>query len=253
MNDILILSLLFLVGLVMGTISIIIGLKGPLSIKEYFNKCDYCNYKFKWFELIPVLPFLLKGGRCPYCNRKSSFWYPFLEIVSGLLFAVSYLIYGFEYEMLVFIVLTILTIMIFVSDFKYFIILDKPIWFLSSIILIVKWYTFGFKTLVESVCAGILIFVFMYLIRYFANMVFKRESLGGGDIKLSVFFGFLVAIRLSIVSLCLGSFLAFPYAIYYSILDKKKEIPFGPFLILGLFVVFVFMEPINTFIAIVFK
>lgn len=253
MNDILILSLLFLVGLVMGTISIIIGLKGPLSIKEYFNKCDYCNYKFKWFELIPVLPFLLKGGRCPYCNSKSSFWYPFLEIVSGLLFAVSYLIYGFEYEMLVFIVLTILTIMIFVSDFKYFIILDKPIWFLSSIILIAKWYTFGFKTLVESVCAGILIFVFMYLIRYFANMVFKRESLGGGDIKLSVFFGFLVAIRLSIVSLCLGSFLAFPYAIYYSILDKKKEIPFGPFLILGLFVVFVFMEPINTFIAIVFK
>jgi leader peptidase (prepilin peptidase)/N-methyltransferase len=195
----------------------------------------------------------MRGGRCSYCNKKSSFWYPFLEIVSGLLFAVSYLIYGFEYEMLAFIILTILTIMIFVSDFKYFIILDKPIWFLSIIILIAKWYTFGFKTFVESVCAGILIFLFMYSIRYFANMIFKRDSLGGGDIKLSTFFGVLVAIRLSVVSLCLGSFLAFPYALYYSILDKKKEIPFGPFLILGLFVVFVFMEPINTFIAIIFK
>ena len=253
MNEILILSLLFVVGLVVGTLSIIIGLKGPLPSKEYFNKCDHCNHKYKWYELIPVIPFLMRGGRCSYCNKKSSFWYPFLEIVSGLLFAVSYLIYGFEYEMLAFIILTILTIMIFVSDFKYFIILDKPIWFLSIIILIAKWYTFGFKTFVESVCAGILIFLFMYSIRYFANMIFKRDSLGGGDIKLSTFFGVLVAIRLSVVSLCLGSFLSFPYALYYSILDKKKEIPFGPFLILGLFVVFVFMEPINTFIAIIFR
>ncbi len=253
MCNILILSLLFLLGLVVGTISIIIGLKGPLPSKEYFNKCDHCNYKYKWYQLLPVIPFLINRGRCPRCNKKSSFWYPFLEIVSGLLFSVSYLMYGFEYEMLAFIVLTILTIMIFVSDFKYFYILDKPIWFFSIIILIAKWITYGFKVFILSLCAGILIFIFMYSIRYIGNLIFRRESLGGGDIKLSTFFGILVAIRLSIVSLCLGAFLAFPYAIYYSILDKKKEIPFGPFLILGLFVVFVFMEPINTFIAIIFK
>ena len=39
---------------------------------------------------------------------------------------------------------------------------------------------------------------------------------------------------------------------YYALLDKEKEIPFGPFLILGLYLVFLFMEPINTFIAIIF-
>ncbi len=237
----------------MGTISLIIGLKGPLSSKEYLNKCDHCNYKYKWYQLLPIIPFLFMRGRCPRCNRKSSYWYPFLELMSGLLFCVSYLIYGFSYEMLAFIVLTILTVMIFVSDFNYYIILDKPIWVLSIIILIAKWITYGFEVFILSVCSGVLIFAFMMSIRFIANKIFKRDSLGGGDIKLSVFFGFLVAIRLSIVSLCLGSFLAFPYAIYYSILDKKKEIPFGPFLILGLFVVFVFMEPINTFIAIVFK
>ena len=112
------------------------------------NKCDYCNYKFKWYELLPVIPFLLKKGRCPYCNRKSSFWYPFLEIVSGFLFVVSYLIYGFEYEMIAFMVLSILTVMIFVSDFKYYIILDKPIWILSIVILVAKWITYGFEVFV---------------------------------------------------------------------------------------------------------
>ena len=253
MFNILILSLLFFVGLIVGSISIIIGLKGPLPTKEYFNKCEYCNLTYKWFELLPIVPHLIKKGKCSHCNRRNSYWFPFLELVSAFLFILSYLIYGFSYEMLAFIVLSILTTMIFVSDFKYYIILDKPIWFFSIIILIAKWITYGFEIFILSLCSGILIFIFMISIRYFANKIFKRESLGGGDIKLSTFFGFLVAIRLSIVSLCLGSFLAFPYAVYYSILDKKKEIPFGPFLILGLFLVFVFMEPINTFLAIVFQ
>ena len=82
--------------------------------------------------------------------------------------------------------------------------------------------------------------------------MFKQESLGGGDIKLSMFFGFVLGIRLSIVSLVVGSFLAFPYAVYFSLSNKQKEIPFGPFLIVGLYLVFIFMEPINSFLSIMF-
>ncbi len=252
LGDITIISLLFLVGLLVGMVAIIIGIKGPLHKKEYINKCDHCNYRYKWYELIPVFSFILKGGECSYCHKRSSFWYPFLELVSGCLFALSYVIYGFSYEMIIFIILAILTVMIFVSDFKYYIILDKPIWFFSFIVLVLKWIFFGFETFVLSLCSGILIFIFMVSIRFIANLVFKRDSLGGGDIKLATFFGVVVAIRLSIVSLCLGALLAFPYAIYYALLDKQKEIPFGPFLILGLYMVFLFMEPINNFIAIIF-
>lgn len=252
LGDITIISLLFLVGLLVGMVAIIIGLKGPLHKKEYLNKCDHCNHKYKWYELIPVFSLILKRGRCSYCHKRSSFWYPFLELVSGFLFALSYVIYGFSYEMIIFIILAILTVMIFVSDFKYYIILEKPIWFFSSIVLALKWVFFGFETFILSLCSGILIFIFMVSIRLIANIVFKRDSLGGGDIKLATFFGFVVAIRLSIVSLCLGALLAFPYAIYYALLDKQKEIPFGPFLILGLYMVFLFMEPINSFIAIIF-
>ena len=84
-------------------------------------------------------------------------------------------------------------------------------------------------------------------------ILFKRESIGGGDIKLAALFGFCLGIRLSIISLVIGSFLAFPLAIYYSLVGKEKEIPFGPFLVSGLFVVFVFMVHINRFISVVFK
>ena len=115
-----------------------------------------------------------------------------------------------------------------------------------------KFYYFGFHTFLISLCSGILILVFMLIFRYIGNKIFKQESLGGGDVKLSMFFGFVLGIKLSIVSLVIGSFLAFPYAIYCSLSNKQKEIPFGPFLISGLYMVFLFMDAINSFLRVMF-
>ena len=91
-------------------------------------------------------------------------------------------------------------------------------------------------------------FVFMLLVKLFGDKAFKRESLGGGDVKLVTFFGFVFGVRLSFVSVVLGSFLAFPYAIFCSLSKKNREVPFGPFLILALLIVFIYMEPIKDFL-----
>ncbi len=250
--DIYIITLLFIVGILMGYINRIIAIKMPLKVKEYVNGCDKCNTKYKWYQLIPLLSFILQKGKCPYCKKNISFIYQILEIISGLLFALSYIFYGFSYEMIVMIVLTNLGILIYITDFKYYIILDEPLIFYSILILICKFIFFGYKTFLISVCSGLLIFVFMVVVQFIGNRIFKQESIGGGDIKLSMFFGFLLGVRLSIVSLILGSFLAFPCAVYYSISGVKREIPFGPFLITGLYLVFVFMEPIRNILTILF-
>lgn len=250
--DIIIICFLFIIGLFIGTISVIVGLKGPLKEKEYFNTCNYCNSKYKWYELIPIFSFFLNKGECKYCKNDLSLWNSFLELICGLFFSFSFMIYGFSYEMFAMIILTILGIIIFVSDFKYFVILDGPLIVMSFLILCLKFYYFGFQTFLISLCSGILILVFMLIVRYIGNKMFKQESLGGGDVKLSMFFGFVLGIKLSIVSLVIGSFLAFPYAIYCSLSDKQREIPFGPFLITGLYFVFLFMDVINTFLEVMF-
>lgn len=250
--DIYIICLLFIIGLFAGLISIVIGLKGPLNIKNYFNCCDNCNNNYKWYDMIPVISFFLNRGECRYCNKELSLMYPVLEIISGILFSFSYMIYGFSYEMLIMIILTILSLIIYVSDFKYYIIMDEPLIIFSITILTLKLVYFSFRTFLISLCSGVLIFIFMLAIRYIGNKLFKQESLGGGDIKLSMLFGFMLGIRLSIVSLVLGSFLAFPCAVYYALTDKNREIPFGPFLMTGLYLVFVFMEPIKSFLSVVF-
>lgn len=250
--DIFLICILFIVGVFIGEIAVIIGLKGPLKEKDYLNVCDYCNNKFKWYELIPIFSFFLNKGECRYCNKELSLWYPFLELLCGLLFSFSFMIFGLSYEMIIMITLTILATIIFVSDFKYFIILDVPLFIMSFLVLGLKYFFFGFQTFLISLCSGILILVFMLCVRYIGNKLFKQESLGGGDIKLAMFFGFTLGIKLSIISLVVGSFLAFPYAIYCSLSDKQKEIPFGPFLITGLFLVFMFMEQITSFLNIMF-
>lgn len=236
----------------MGMIAVILGLKLPLKNREFVNICDNCNHRYKWYEMIPVFSFLLNRGECKYCHRNLNLWYSFLELLSGLLFSFSYMIYGFSYEMILMICITLLSVIIFVSDFKYFIISDEPLIFFSIFILFLKFVFWGFETFLISLCSGILILVFMLIIKYIGDRIFKQESLGGGDIKLAVFFGFVLGIRLSIISLVLGSFLAFPYAIYSSLSSKIREIPFGPFLISGLYLVFLFMEPIKSFLTIVF-
>ena len=250
--EIYIIFLLFIAGLTLGMISVMYGIKGPLRNTNSVGYCSNCNNVLKWYELIPVVSFFVSQGKCNYCKTKFSLLYPILEMLSAILFCFSYIIYGFSYEMIIMLILTLLLVNIYVSDLKYFIILNKPLFIFSILVLLLKYIFFGFETLVISLCSGLLIFIFMYFIRYIGNKIFKEESIGGGDVKLAVFFGFLLGLRLSIISLILGSFLAFPYAIFSFLSNKSKEIPFGPFLITGLYLVFVFMNNINQFLEIIF-
>ena len=88
-------------------------------------------------------------------------------------------------------------------------------------------------------------FIFMYLVKLFGDKAFKRESLGGGDIKLAFFIGCTLGLRLAFVSLIIASFLALPYASYYVVKKQEREIPFGPFLITGVLITFMLSNQIR--------
>lgn len=248
--DIYVIVLLFVLGLVMGSFYMVVGSRLPKneSIIKPRSHCDSCGHELKWYELIPVLSYVLQFGRCSKCKAQLSIMYPFIEILNGFLFSLSYALYGFSYEMIAFIIISSILVLIFVSDFQYMIILDEPLIIGSVVILLLKLYYFGFPTFTRSIYSGLIMFVFMLVIKALGDKIFKRESLGGGDVKLVTFFGFVFGVRLSFVSVVLGSFLAFPYAMYISLAKKDREVPFGPFLILALLIVFIFMDPIKSFL-----
>ena len=174
--------------------------------------------------------------------KDLSLWYPFLELVSGLLFSFSFMIYDFSYEMFAMITLVLLSVVIFVSDFKYMIILDSPLIVSGVLVIILKTVYYGYKTIIPTLISGIITFLVMLLVGFIGKKMYKRDALGGGDIKLSFILGMILGVQVAMVSLIFSTFLALPYALATIALKKDSEVPFGPFIVSSLFIVFLYYD-----------
>lgn len=253
MLEIYTLILLFLTGLTIGIILVSLGLHLPKQEGLILSNCNNCKQEYRIREIIPLISYFQSRGKCNYCHVKLKMSTSIYPIISAVLFSLSYLKYGFSYEMLVFILISCLFVITYVTDFNYYILLDSPTLILSVSILILKLLTFGFKTFIISIVSGLLIFIFMLILKITGDKIYKTESLGGGDIKLSFLFGATLGLRLGITSLILGSILAFPYAIYNSLQQKDSLVPFGPFLVTAFLLIFFFMDPIRNFMLLIFS
>jgi len=243
----------FMFGLVMGSFYNVVGLRIPSgeSIIKPGSHCPKCNHSLKWYENIPIISYLFLGGKCKECNCKISVMYPLIEFLSGVLFLISYLIFDFSDTFLISIVLSSLVVIIFVTDTKYMIILDSPLIISSILIFIIKLIFNGYMEALKSLGSGLLIFGIMYLLMLFGNSIFKKESLGGGDIKLSFVAGMALGPVLGCFYIVLAAFLAFPYAIYITIKNKDSMLPFGPFLAISMLLIYFNVSAFNDFIRII--
>jgi len=228
-------------------------LSNNLSIISPGSHCEGCNHYLKWYELIPILSYVIQRGKCRVCHMKLSIWYPFVEFITGSLYLFSFLYFGLSYEFLISIVICSLLVIICISDFNYLIILDEPLIIGSVLVLFIHYLKGGFSLFISNLLGGVLLFLFMLFIKILGDFVFKRESLGGGDIKLSFFIGVVLGYKLALPNLVLACFLTLPFATYYLIKTREKEIPFGPFLIISTFIIYIFSDPILSFIEILLK
>lgn len=245
---------LFILGITLGSFYTVIGLRRPLneSIIKPRSHCTACNHQLKWYELIPLISYIIQGGKCKHCNSKISLIYPLIEILCGGLFCLSYFLFGLSYLTLIMLIISSLAIIICVSDFKYYVILDGPLITCSVLLVIIKWLFLGYRNVIFSLIAALTMFLIMYLIKLLGDKLFKRESLGGGDIKLSFIIGLTLGLKLSFISLIIASFIALPYALFLMIKDGNKEMPFGPFLAFSLLITFMFSKNILTFLDLLF-
>ncbi len=241
---------MFVIGTIMGSFFNVIGhrlSKNESAIKPR-SHCEFCGHILAWYELIPIISFLIQGGKCRKCRAKLSWWYPLIEIITGLFFVGCYLYYGFTYDLLLALIISSVLIITCISDFNYLVILDEVLVVSSLAALVVIFLKEGFNGLIISLLSGLLMFFFMLMVKIVGDKAFKRESLGGGDIKLSLFIGLVLGYKLSFINLVLASFLALPVALYYLVKLKDREVPFGPFLIISTFIIYIFSTQILEFI-----
>lgn len=243
---------IFILGLLLGSFYNVVGMRLSKSESIVFpgSHCPKCNHKLKWYENIPLISYILLRGKCKGCHTNISVWYPAIELLTALLFLISYYTFGLTTNLIISLTISSLVSIIFVSDINYMIILDSPLVVSSIIILLTKLILISPQAALQSLLSGILIFIVMYIIMLIGNLLFKTESLGGGDIKLSFVAGLVLGPKLGIFYIVLGAFLAFPYAIYITIRNKNNMIPFGPFLVTSILIIYLnynfFIEFINT-------
>lgn len=239
--------LFFIFGAVVGSLLnvIIIRSKNKESILKIRSHCPYCKNKLAWYELIPIVSFLIQGGRCRSCKGRISVQYPLVEFFTGLIFVLvaAYVLDFTLYDWINTVFLLIFScflVVIFVYDLKYYLVPDKIIYPAIIITLIYDIYISfvigDWSLLTSSIIAALIaggFFLFLILIS-------KGRWMGMGDLKI----GILIGLFFGLPQLFVVLFLAFLFGAAVSIIlliSKKKtlksEIPFGPFLSGATFVV----------------
>ncbi len=230
----------FIIGLVFGSFFCCIGLRLSTNKKIINDRsvCDNCGHILSWYDLIPIISYIILKGRCRYCNEKVSLLNPFIEIVTAILFALSYYSFGFSLDLVLSLSIVSLSMIIFVSDLTYMIIPDEVIIFFSVVIIILEFFLEGISLLGLSLLSGLSLFFFMFVLMKLGNNLFKKESLGGGDVKLFFVLGLVIDPFLGLVTIFLASFIALPVSLYLLYKNKEHMIPFGPFILIAFLIIF---------------
>lgn len=243
--EILYLIIFFILGTVLGTIYTIIGLKLPNNEKIVVKrKCKKCNHELSIKDLIPLISYALSKGRCRHCKGKIDILFPYMEFFTGLLFSVAYYSFGFSYQLLIALGMISLLMTIVVSDLTYLIIPDEILIVASVYFLVIQFLDLGLKGAISHLLSGVFLFTIMYTVMLIGNKALKKESMGGGDIKMMFVFGLVLEPLLGTLTIFLGSLFALPMSLYLMKRNNEKVIPFGPFLLIAfVFIYFTKMTP----------
>ena len=222
----------FIIGLVLGSFYQVVGLRLPVG-ESFINSrsyCPKCKKKLKWYELIPLVSYIIQFGKCRKCKKRISITYPLFELLTGVCFALSYVVFGLTKEIIIPLTLISMLIIIIVSDTKYMVIPDEIILLGSILIVAETFFIEGGQACLTSLFNGVFAFVGMYIVKILGDAIFRKESLGGGDIKLMFLIGLVFSFKTMVVILFLASFMALPYAISVLLIKKDPIVPYGPFI-----------------------
>lgn len=226
----------FILGIVIGSFLNVVVYRLPRkeNLSYPSSHCPVCNEKIKWYDNLPILSYIALRGKCRVCKTKISIQYPLIELVTGLLFLIVYLKFGFSLETIKFFAFICLLMPISIIDIKNYFIPDS----ISFSLIFLGFITsFISRTSLESafVGAGAYAFVFMMLYGY-GEYVFKKEAMGFGDIKLAAgigsflgytsFFNLYIFITLTFV---LGAVISL-ILLRLKIKERTSQIAFAPYL-----------------------
>jgi prepilin signal peptidase PulO-like enzyme (type II secretory pathway) len=210
--------ILFALGLIIGSFlgALTYRLPRNISIAKGRSFCPNCKHQIAAYDNIPVISWLILGGKCRNCKHKISFREPLIEISTAIIF----IIIGFN---VIALILACILISIFIIDFEHQLIPDELV-FIGIAVLMPS---------LTNLLAGLLAANLLL----FLNLITKGKGMGLGDVKLAILLGAIVGLS-SLFNWLFMSFLVGAMVgiilMLAGIAKLKQKIAFGPFLIIGL-------------------
>lgn len=246
---------LFTLGLIFGSFALVVADRS-MRKKDWIrgrSSCDSCHKKLSPLDLVPLFSWASTGGKCRYCKVRLSAMYPAVEISLGLAFAGSYLIMQDLLDGAVSLIMfglwllgLVLMTILFIIDAKTMIL---PYKFLFPLIGVAASYSLleiftasdsmsVFLQVLGAVAVGAGIFAILYAVS-------KGKWIGDSDVLFGIVIGLYLGkpfeAWLAITLACLAGLL---YALLFRLTKRQPvrhaKIPFGPFLIFGLYATFLF-------------
>lgn len=244
-------------GLCVGSFLNVVIYRLPREMSLAFpgSHCTTCNYELKWYDNIPVLSWLMLGGRCRKCREPISVRYTVVELANMALWLLSVAMFWEKtpvYAVVCALACSVL-ICIFFIDLEHMLIFNRTILIVAAAGLVAMFH--DTYTVPADHVIGALVGGGVFALLYFgAILVTKREAMGFADVKLAAAAGLLLGWQKLVLAILVGSVVG---SVVLVILNRAKhqdrntEYPFGPFIVGGMLIALLVGEPlINWYVGI---
>jgi len=236
----------FIVGTCLGSFANVCIYRLPKgkSIVWPGSFCPQCKKEILWYDNIPLLSFLLLRGKCRFCQKKISPRYFIVELLTGTLTLLLFLKFGISLKLLIYLVFILSLIIVSFIDIENFLIPDCIVYPGIALGLLLSFFYpdlqsqgCGSLAALKTSFLGVLLGGgSLWIIARLGSLAFKKEAMGGGDVKLLAMIGAFLGYKSVFLTVFFSSLVGAVISLILISLKIKKRtdyIPYGPYLVLG--------------------
>jgi len=266
---------LFVLGCAIGSFLNVVIWRMPrgMTVREPRRSfCPNCENPIRWHDNVPLLGFLVLGGKCRDCGQPIAWRYPVVEALTGVLFALVYLTQGVGAgvdpgQLVIMLLLTTLLIVASAIDMDWLIIPDEVSYYgllgglLAGFLLPqlhvgrASYQTYEGLTglthldgLIAAVIGALGGGLIVLGVALFGALLFRKEAMGIGDVKLMAMVGAFFGWKVVLVAFFISPFVGLLYGIPLLIRKGEHVMPYGPFLSIGAVAALLFRDYLCSYI-----
>ncbi|HET7691954.1 MAG TPA: prepilin peptidase [Gemmatimonadota bacterium] len=233
-----------LVGLAVGSFLNVVILRWPRgeSIVSPPSRCPACETPLRWYHNVPLASWIALRGRCASCRAWIGWQYPLVEVATAAIWAGNVAAYGLGPQAYRAVAFLTLLLAIAVTDARFYIIPDR-LSLGGAALGVALAFLPGAPTLPESVIGAVIGGGALWLVAILGTLAFKKEAMGGGDIKMMTMIGAFLGWKGALLTVFLGA-LAGTLVFVPLAWKSDRLVPFGLFLALGAALAFYLGAPL---------